>query len=232
MKSKNGNYIACVVIFIVCLIGAILLIMSVKNNNKGRPMVYTPVDTTTTTTLPVDDLVFEITPFQRSLSDIIYGNYFYDNYDEIVNYGGLKFRLICNSFSVDDNKCLEGSGSVYLGTNKIELYTFDSESTDYVANASSYYIFAEADRLILFAGGKNGFMKVYNKNGELIDSEENVTTSYIENGKVVSKVYPLLTENELTYYSCNNNKVSVKKLTIGDKSSRKIVSNLSDVTCN
>ena len=34
MKSKNGNYIACVVIFIVCLIGAILLIMSVKNNNK------------------------------------------------------------------------------------------------------------------------------------------------------------------------------------------------------
>ena len=100
MKSKNGNYIACVVIFIVCLIGAILLIMSVKNNNKGRPMVSTPVDTTTTTTLPVDDLVFEITPFQRSLSDIIYGNYFYDNYDS--NTKKCVYNLVNNN---NDNLC-------------------------------------------------------------------------------------------------------------------------------
>ena len=96
----------------------------------------------------------------------------------------------------------------------IPLFIFEKSEDNYLTNDKEYYIIVDGNYVILTYDNTT---HIYTKDGNSYLDINSILTSFNTNDSSISKAndtIPVLTDDTLTYYSCDTNTVIKKELSL------------------
>lgn len=218
VEPKKNKLFPFILIGILIVLG--VLIYTVVNNTKEierqrptGPVATVPSKTTTETTTTIDVNTSEITNFNAYLNEII-GNGIEssDNYDLVIRYSGMYFEFSCSAYDEEIHSCLSGKGTLLLPEATITLFDFDDEEHNYIKNSKDLYLSLRGDKLMIVKcsdiPGKSSVI-VYDLNGKLLFTRDNITTSYYSLDSFNNRLVPTLSVEDspktISFYECKKN---------------------------
>lgn len=222
-------YIVLVIVFIAALIGMFYLIENTKQKDQAKPLTTTssissPSTTTISTTNnikneePKEEKLVS-SPFEASLSDIIYGRIFEGKFSETIIYNNAKFSINCNTYDEATSLCSEGSGLMDYNGALIPIFTFSGSDNNYLNFARDVYIIIKDNYIFVtmnHVGSSAGKTLVFKTDGTMIGEIPNTLTGYVLNGRKIGELYPNFTDNKFNFYYLDNGIIKIGYVDIND----------------
>jgi hypothetical protein len=194
----------------------------------GKNTTYPDEEEITTTTTTTEETTTSIKDedtisYVTKLTNIIQNLKIKGNFDVQTTYQGTNYYFKCTKY--ENDTCTSGFALLNYDNISIPLFLFNSEEDNYLTNDKDYNIIVDGDYIILTY---NNETTIYKKDGNMYLKIGKILTSYNTNESSISKVentIPVLTDDTLTYYSCDTNTVIKKELSLKNKqlnSSQKI----------
>ncbi len=225
MKSNAGGakvYIVLAFVIVVALLMMFVLLSMASNAATKKPHF---IPTTKSTTKAPEPII--VTNFSAPLSLIIGDLEFLGDYEHVLRYSGAEFTFKCRDYQ--DGKCLMGSAIMDVGTSKVELFNYDSDTNNYLLKANEYYIIVNDDYIILTM---NKVSKVLGRDGKEFFNIDDVITKYRYNNETYNSLYPTVVNNEFTYYAYSNSKVKISSINLVDHNEVKVIENIAGAICD
>lgn len=229
-KGSKKSYIAVIVILICALVLVFYLLESAKMDYKAKPItkkttetinVLDPEESEKNANIPVEvpsevaDEKIESIPFATNLQTIIGNKILIENYKINIVYSGTKFSFKCTTYDESTVTCLEGSALMTVNDVPIPLFTYSNTNENFFERSKDFYIIVTENNIIVSysnVGISPGVLKVYDKKGELLTTDESVILGYRFNGEMKRERYPIIMDNIMYYNACENNQVVTKKI--------------------
>ncbi len=217
-------YIVLVIIFIAALIAIFYLVENTKQNKSAKPLSTTSIGLTNSTTVSVvtssilsneekeekEKLI--ATPFEVSLSDIIYGRVFDGKFSETIIYNNATFTMNCNNYDEKNLVCTEGSGLMDYNGALIPLFTFSGSNNNYLNFARDLYIIVKDNYVFItmnHVGVSEGKTLIFKTDGNMVGEITNTITGYVLNGRTFKELYPNFTDNKFNFYYLDNGVIKI-----------------------
>ena len=223
-------YIVLVIIFIAALIAIFYFVENTKQNASAKPLSTTSVGITSSTTtnavtsstqnkeeMPEKDKLIA-SPFEASLSDIIYGRVFDGKFSETIVYNNATFTINCNNYDETNLVCTEGSGLMDYNGALIPIFTFSGANNNYLNFARDLYIIIKDNYIFVtmnHVGVSAGKTLIFKTDGNMVGEIPNTITGYMLNGRIFKELYPNFTDNKFNFYYLDNgiNKIGYVDIT-------------------
>ena len=250
----STSTIVAIIFLIISGIAMLFMLNFSAKTKKAKTNNFNEVTTEEITTTNVTDTTTNQNPDDNNnqgdpeekivttnFNDSLYGILqYYDlngNYNLEFNYSGAKFNFKCSKFDEGTNKCSEGSAMMNTGETILPLYTYDKDEDNYDNHRKDFHINYNDNNIIItsnYAGKKPGTIKIYEKNGNIKTTIENVITGYIENDELDDEYYPYYNSetNEISYYYCSNNEVYGRTVSIDDINTTLYEEKIEGARCN
>ena len=220
-KVNVYNTTASFIIFFLFLVLGIVgmfMFLNLMGKNTSYPdeeesTTTTTTETTTTSTIDEENPISYVT----KISTITQTSRFKGNFDVRVEYQGTNYYFKCTSFDESEDKCISGLALLNYDNVSIPLFTFSNDEDNYLTNNKEYNIIVDGDYVILTY---NNSSCIYKKDGTTYLNIDNVLTSFQIGDASISMMkdaIPVLTDDTLTYYSCDTNTVIKKELSLKNK---------------
>ena len=220
--NTTASFVLFSLILVLGIVGMFMFLNLMGKNTSYPSEEETTTTTTSTETTTTNANVSNVVSYVTNLSNIAKQVKIKDNFDIQTEYQGTNYYFKCTKY---DNVCTSGFALLNYDNISIPLFIFDKEEDNFLTNNKDYNIIVD-DEYIIFTF--NNETLIYKKDGIVYLKIDRVLTSYETNDTSISKVQntvPVLTDDTLTYYSCDTNTVIKKELSLKNKqlnSSQKI----------
>ena len=223
-------YIVLAIIVIAALISIFYLIESMKQNKSAKPLSTSSTATISSSNVETTSDVqnggeqqkterLKSSPFEASLSEVIYGRVFNDKFSETIIYNNAKFSINCNNYDESTSVCTEGSGLMDYNGALIPIFTFSGADNNYLNFARDLYIIIKDNYIFVtmnHVGVSAGKTLIFKTDGTMIGEITNTVTGYVLNGRQFSELYPNFTNNQFNFYYLDNGVIKIGYVDIND----------------
>ncbi len=237
-NNSTSSFILLFLFFLIAIIFMLVFlhILSIKRNveeENNSDVTSSITNSTTETTTTVTTSQVE-TNFEASLARILSDTELVKKYNVEVGYNDAIFTFKCATYDEENKVCESGSALMTIDDITFNLYTFASSTYDYTTRPNDYYIIVQDNYVILSmnkAGIEPGIMKIYSRKGKNIKDIKNYISGYLNGDHITNMRYPEYTDEQLSLYYCNKNKVYKTTIDLKNNFATLNEEKLNDVTC-
>jgi len=219
--NTTASFVLFSLILVLGIVG-MFMFLNLMGKNTSYPSNEEETTTTTSSETTTTSVISNTISYVTNLSNIVKTVKINDDFDVRTEYQGTNYYFKCTKY---DSVCTTGFALLNYDNVSIPLFIFDNEEDNYLTNNKDYNIIVDGEYIILTY---NNETIIYKKDGIVYLKIDRILTSYETNDSSISKVQntvPVLTDDTLTYYSCDTNTVIKKELSLKNKqlnSSQKI----------
>ncbi|MCR5483469.1 MAG: hypothetical protein K6E99_03615 [Bacilli bacterium] len=219
--NTTASFVLFSLILVLGIVG-MFMFLNLMGKNTSYPSEEEETTTTTSSKTTTTSVISNTISYVTNLSNIAKQVKIKDDFDVQTEYQGTNYYFKCTKY---DSVCNTGFALLNYDNVSIPLFIFDNEEDNYLTNNKDYNIIVDGEYIILTY---NNETIIYKKDGIVYLKIDRILTSYETNDSSISKVQntvPVLTDDTLTYYSCDTNTVIKKELSLKNKqlnSSQKI----------